>query len=65
MKNDESPKSNPKESASPKSPKRISTQIHRRNKAKAVYPLKDEWEDSTSDVPPSNLRTPSDKMKKS
>ncbi len=42
---------------------RIQTQIHRRQKAKAVPPMKDEWDDQ-SKIPP-NLRTPSSKMKKS
>jgi hypothetical protein len=42
---------------------RIQTQIHRRQKAKAVPPMKDEWDDQ-SKTPP-NLRTPSSKMKKS
>ena len=42
---------------------RIQTQIHRRQKAKAVPPMKDEWDDQ-SETPP-NLRTPSSKMKKS
>jgi hypothetical protein len=41
---------------------RIQTQIHRRQKAKAVPPMKDEWDDQ-SKTPP-NLRTPSSKMKK-
>lgn len=45
-----------------KSKKRIQTQIHRRQKAKAVAPLEDEWNDQ-SDIPP-NLRTPSSEMKK-
>lgn len=42
---------------------RISTQIHRRKKAKAVHPLTDEWE-ATQPDPPANLKTPSDQMKK-
>ena len=42
---------------------RIKTQIHRRQKAKAVPPMQDEW-DAQSDTPP-DLRTPSSKMKKS
>jgi len=41
---------------------RINTQIHRRQKAKAVPPMKDEWDDQ-SETPP-NLRTPFSKMKK-
>lgn len=41
---------------------RIQTQIHRRQKAKAVPPMQDEWDDQ-SKTPP-NLRTPSSKMKK-
>ena len=47
------------ESAKP----RIHTQIHRRQKAKAVPPMTDEWDDQ-SKTPP-KLRTPSSKMKKS
>ncbi|NKB80623.1 MAG: hypothetical protein GKS05_01740 [Nitrospirales bacterium] len=46
-----------------KSKSRISTQIHRRNKAKAVFPMTDEWQDSTP-MPLPHLRTPSDKMGK-
>ncbi len=49
------------DSSAPK--KRINTQIHRRSKAKAVYPLSDEWED-TSPLPPKQLRMPSTNMKK-
>jgi hypothetical protein len=45
----------------PKKP-RINTQIHRRQKAKAVPPMEDEWDDQ-SETPP-DLRTPSSKMKK-
>ena len=45
------------------SPKRINTQIHRRSKAKAVYPLSDEWED-TAPTAPKQLRMPSTNMKK-
>lgn len=48
---------------SPAPKKRINTQIHRRSKAKAVYPLSDEWED-TSTLPPKQLRMPSTNMKK-
>lgn len=44
--------------------KRINTQIHRRSKAKAVYPLSDEWEDSSSPSPPKQLRMPSSNMNK-
>jgi hypothetical protein len=44
--------------------RRIETQIHRRKKAKAVPPLEAEW-DVQSGSPPSDLRMPSDKMKKS
>ena len=51
---------------SPKAPSpakpRIQTQIHRRQKAKAVPPMEDEWDDQ-SKTPP-DLRTPSSKMKK-
>ncbi len=43
--------------------KRINTQIHRRSKAKAVYPLSDEWE-NTSPLPPKQLRMPSTNMGK-
>jgi len=51
----------PEKSTGPAKP-RIQTQIHRRQKAKAVPPMKDEWDDQ-SETPP-NLRTPSSKMKK-
>ncbi len=47
----------------PESRKRINTQIHRRSKAKAVYPLSDEWEE-TSPLPPKQLRMPSSNMGK-
>jgi hypothetical protein len=43
--------------------KRIQTQIHRRQKAKAVPPMENEW-DVKSPSPP-ELRTPDSKMKKS
>jgi hypothetical protein len=52
----------PEDASTPSKP-RIQTQIHRRQKAKAVPPMKDEW-DAQSKNPP-NLRTPSSKMKKS
>jgi len=42
--------------------RRIETQIHRRKKAKAVFPLEAEW-DARSNQPPVGLRMPSDKMK--
>jgi hypothetical protein len=41
---------------------RIQTQIHRRQKAKAVPPMEDEWDDQSTTPP--DLRTPSSKMKK-
>jgi hypothetical protein len=44
--------------------RRIETQIHRRKKVKAVPPLEAEW-DLESNRPSSNLRMPSDKMKRS
>lgn len=44
-------------------PRRIETQIHRRNKAKAVLPLQAEW-DAASGEAPQGLRTPQDKMRK-
>jgi len=44
--------------------RRIETQIHRRKKAKAVPPLEAEWE-VESNRRSSDLRMPSDKMKKS
>lgn len=56
------PKSDPEGESSPSPKKRIQTQIHRRQKAKAVSPLEDEWNDQ-SNTPP-NLRTPSSEMKK-
>jgi len=43
--------------------RRIETQIHRRKKAKAVFPLEVEWE-AGSLGPPSSLRMPSDRMNK-
>ena len=50
-------------SAPSESPKRrIETQIHRRKKAKAVFPLEAEW-DARSNRLPVGLRMPSDKMK--
>jgi hypothetical protein len=42
--------------------RRIETQIHRRSKAKAVFPLQDEWEIDAGGVP--ELRMPSAKMRK-
>ncbi len=42
--------------------RRIETQIHRRKKAKAVFPLEAEW-DVRSNRLPVGLRMPSDKMK--
>ena len=52
-----------KVSASGESEKRrIETQIHRRKKAKAVFPLEAEW-DARSNRLPVGLRMPSDKMK--
>jgi hypothetical protein len=54
----------PPKSSEPRQPAkpRINTQIHRRQKAKAVPPMEDEWDDQ-SETPP-DLRTPSSKMKK-
>jgi hypothetical protein len=43
------------------SPRRIETQIHRRKKAKAVYPMQAEWEEGTA-LPPERLRMPPEKM---
>lgn len=43
--------------------RRIETQIHRRKKAKAVFPLEVEWEVGSLG-PPSSLRMPSDRMNK-
>ena len=48
--------------SSHKTKPRIQTQIHRRQKAKAIPPMKDEW-DSDSPTPP-NLRTHESHMKK-
>lgn len=42
---------------------RIETQIHRRKKAKAVYPLTDEWEDSLP-APGGKFKMPPENMKK-
>ncbi len=47
----------------PSPPKRIETQIHRRRKVKASYPLEAEW-DAQSGEAPEGLRTPKHKMKK-
>ncbi|KPK18638.1 MAG: hypothetical protein AMK69_24715 [Nitrospira bacterium SG8_3] len=57
------PQCDPGQESSPSPPKRIQTQIHRRQKAKAVPPMQDEW-DVESASPP-DLRTPDSKMKKS
>jgi hypothetical protein len=43
--------------------RRIETQIHRRKKAKPVFPLEAEW-DAESGTPPTGLRMPPDKMRK-
>ena len=51
----DSPLSNP--------PKRIETQIHRRKKAKAVFPLTDEWE-SEQAGPPKDLKRPPQDMRR-
>ena len=48
--------------SSNKTKPKIQTQIHRRQKAKAIPPMKDEW-DSASPTPP-NLRTHESHMKK-
>ncbi len=53
-----------KDSGLPDPPKRIQTQIHRRKKAKAVYPLTNEWESSQSE-PPKGLKRPPQDMRKS
>ena len=58
----QNPHCDPEREPSPSQKKRIQTQIHRRQKAKAISPLEDEWNDQ-SDTPP-NLRTPSSEMKK-
>jgi len=50
--------------ASPQMPVRIETQIHRRKKAKAVPPLTAEWTVGSGRAP-AELRTPSDRMRKS
>lgn len=42
--------------------RRIETQIHRRKKAKAVYPLEAEWQIERPEPP--QLRTPADRMKR-
>ncbi|MDE3019318.1 MAG: hypothetical protein KGO52_06960 [Nitrospirota bacterium] len=54
----------PKPASLPKSPpRRIETQIHRRNKAKKQFPLQAEW-DAASGEAPQGLRTPQDRMRK-
>ncbi|GJL54276.1 MAG: hypothetical protein NPIRA02_14080 [Nitrospirales bacterium] len=62
--NDQEQSNNGTSPGSSEPKKRINTQIHRRSKAKAVYPLSDEWEDSSSSAPPKQLRMPSSNMKK-
>ena len=52
----------PPDSATPPR-KRIETQIHRRRKVKASFPLEAEW-DARSGKDPEGLRTPGHKMKK-
>jgi hypothetical protein len=47
---------------SPKKAPRIETQIHRRSKAKAVFPLEAEWQVGAER--PVNLKMPADKMDK-
>ena len=41
--------------------RRIETQIHRRKKAKKVFPLESEW-DADAGSPPERLRMPAEKM---
>ena len=41
--------------------RRIETQIHRRKKAKKVFPLESEW-DADAGPPPERLRMPAEKM---
>ena len=43
--------------------RRIQTQIHRRKKAKPVYPLTDEWEQSQDSFPKGLKRPPEDMPK--
>ncbi len=52
------PDRQPDRSSKPGQPKRIETQIHRRRKAKALSPLKTEW-DEADGAPPAHLRMPS------
>ena len=60
-----SPKSQPNKSEDPRPPRRrIQTQIHRRKKAKPVYPMTDEWEQS-QDSPPKGLKRLPEDMPKS
>jgi len=59
----QNPQSDPDHASSRPPSRRIQTQIHRRQKAKAVPPMQDEW-DVESPSPP-DLRTPDSKMKKS
>ena len=54
--------SKPEEPSPPR--RRIQTQIHRRKKAKPVYPLTDEWEQS-QDSPPKGLKRLPEDMSKS
>jgi hypothetical protein len=41
--------------------RRIETQIHRRSKAKKVFPLESEW-DAETGAPPESLRMPASNM---
>lgn len=53
-----------KEKSSREKPrKRIQTQIHRRKKAKAIYPLTDEWDYSQATPPQKLKRLPKDMPK--
>ena len=60
---DHSSKSMKKRESGTRPKPRIETQIHRRKKVKASFPLKAEW-DSASKEPPEKLRMPPGKMKR-
>ena len=61
---DKTPKTSGEEKPPEGKPKqRIETQIHRRKKAKAVYPMTDEWEDSLP-APGDKFKMPPGNMKK-
>ncbi len=63
MSESKGPREQPRSSGS-RPRRRIETQIHRRKKAKAVFPLEAEWT-ADSGQPPAALRMPPENMNKS